>query len=71
MRAGRKLFATHGYSAVSGESISARAELTRGALHYQFEDKAGLFRAVVDELLTELLAVLAEETMRDLTDHDR
>ncbi len=69
IRVARELFAKHGFSAVSGEAISEKARLTRGALHHQFGDKVGLFAAVVEKLLEELMTSLASETMRGLSDH--
>ena len=69
--AGRELFGKRGFATVSTEALGERARLTRGALHHHFGDKAGLFAAVVDDLLSELMASLAAETMRDLTDHDQ
>jgi AcrR family transcriptional regulator len=69
VRIARELFGKHGFSGISAELISARARLTRGALHHQFGDKAGLFAAVVEELLRELMTSLAGETMRNLSDH--
>ena len=53
--AARALFAERGYAATSAAAIVARAGVTRGALHYHFQDKAGLFSAVYTELEGELL----------------
>ena len=53
--AARALFAERGYAATSAEAIVARAGVTRGALHYHFENKAGLFYAVYTEMEGELL----------------
>ena len=50
LRAGRMLFADQGYANTSTESIVQRAGVTRGALYYHFQNKAGLFRAVFEEL---------------------
>jgi AcrR family transcriptional regulator len=69
VRAGRDLFGKHGFAAVSATALGKRGRLTRGALHHHFGDKAGLFAAVVDDLLAELMSTLATETMRDLVDH--
>lgn len=63
LAAGRRLFAARGFAEVSADEIAARAGLTRGALHYQFGDKRGLFAAVVRALCAELAARVARETM--------
>lgn len=46
--AGRRLFVERGYSDTATPDIVAAAGLTRGALYHHFEDKKGLFRAVVE-----------------------
>ena len=50
LQAARELFTEHGYAATATEDIAQRAGVTRGALYYQFRDKFGLFRAVVEDL---------------------
>lgn len=50
IRAGRELFASHGYANVSAEQIVAAAGLTRGALYHHFGDKRGLFVAVIEDV---------------------
>jgi AcrR family transcriptional regulator len=52
--AARDLFAEKGYHETAAEEIVRRAGLTRGALYHHFEDKKDLFRAVVDELESEI-----------------
>jgi AcrR family transcriptional regulator len=69
VRAGRDLFGKHGFAGVSATALGERGRLTRGALHHHFGDKVGLFAAVVDDLIAELMSSLASETMRDLVDH--
>jgi AcrR family transcriptional regulator len=54
MAAGRQLFATHGYEAVSSEQIVAAAGVTRGALYHHFDGKRGLFAAVFEQVEAEL-----------------
>jgi AcrR family transcriptional regulator len=61
--AARPLFAEAGYAAVSTEEIVRAAGVTRGALYHQFEDKAGLFRAVFEELERELAERLATHAL--------
>jgi AcrR family transcriptional regulator len=48
--AGRALFAERGYADVTADEIVAAAGLTRGALRHHYGDKAGLFRAVFEQL---------------------
>jgi AcrR family transcriptional regulator len=52
--AARSLFAERGYQGAAAEEIVRRAGLTRGALYHHFEDKRDLFRAVVDEMESEI-----------------
>jgi len=54
MTAGRTLFAQRGYAAVPAEEIVAAAGLTRGALQHHFGDKKELFRAVFEQVESEL-----------------
>jgi AcrR family transcriptional regulator len=68
LAAGRRLFASRGYAQVSADQIAERAGLTRGALHYQFGDKRGLFEAVTRELLAELAKRIFLDTMADVPD---
>jgi AcrR family transcriptional regulator len=55
LAAARALFAERGYAATSLAAIAARAGVTRGALHYHFQNKAGLFYAVYTEMEGELM----------------
>jgi AcrR family transcriptional regulator len=55
----RALFAERGYAAVSADDIVSAAGLTRGALHHHFGDKAGLFRAVFEQLEAEMTEELS------------
>ncbi|ALG06014.1 TetR/AcrR family transcriptional regulator [Kibdelosporangium phytohabitans] len=54
MKAARPMFAERGYANVAADEIVAAAGLTRGALHHHFKDKQGLFRAVFEQIETEL-----------------
>ncbi len=51
--AGRRLFAGHGYEAVSSEALVAEAGVTRGALYHHFDGKRGLFAAVFEAVEAE------------------
>jgi AcrR family transcriptional regulator len=56
-RAARKLFVAKGYFATGTEEIVAEANVgTRGALYHHFTDKQDLFRAVFDQVQTDLAA---------------
>jgi AcrR family transcriptional regulator len=50
----RELFTEKGYAGVAAEQIVERAGVTRGALYHHFSGKAGLFRAVLEELEDEV-----------------
>jgi AcrR family transcriptional regulator len=52
--AARQLFAEKGYAGTGTEEIVARARVTRGALYHHFADKAGLFRAVMEDVAGDL-----------------
>lgn len=57
--AARTLFAEHGYAGVGTETITATAQVSRGALYHQFGDKAELFAATfvaIEKEITERIA---------------
>ena len=60
LRAGRALFARHGYGAVSAEQIVRRAGVTRGALYHHFDGKLGLFAAVFELVEQELMQEIVD-----------
>jgi AcrR family transcriptional regulator len=60
LAAGRELFATQGYAAVSTQSIVDAAGVTRGALYHQFGDKTGLFAAVYEDVERDVVATIME-----------
>jgi AcrR family transcriptional regulator len=59
LEAGRGLFATDGFAAVSTQAIVDAAGVTRGALYHQFGDKAGLFAAVYEQVESDLVTAIA------------
>jgi AcrR family transcriptional regulator len=58
LAAGRRLFASDGYAAVSTQTIVDAAGVTRGALYHQFGDKAGLFAAVYEDVERDVVAAI-------------
>jgi AcrR family transcriptional regulator len=50
----RHLFATKGYAATGTEEIISELGITRGALYHQFNDKLGVFKAVIVEAYNEI-----------------
>jgi AcrR family transcriptional regulator len=50
----RQLFATKGYAATGTEETIEGLGITRGALYHQFNDKQGLFKAVIAEAYDEI-----------------
>jgi AcrR family transcriptional regulator len=58
----RELFAEFGFQGTRTEEIVQRAGLTRGALYHHFKDKEDLFRAVFDEVLSEVMGTLVRRS---------
>ncbi|MER7709018.1 ScbR family autoregulator-binding transcription factor [Streptomyces werraensis] len=65
IRAGAELFAREGFVAASLSTISGEAGVSNGALHFHFESKRALARAVEDEALARLRLVIEESLRRD------
>lgn len=61
MAAARKLFADRGFAEVSTQAIVSAAGVTRGALYHQFDDKAGLFAAVYEEIERDMVTEIGRE----------
>src|ERR1700756_2784084 len=55
----RAQFAARGFSKAELGQIAAGAGLTTGAIYHHFGSKAGLFRAVAEQLETDILAAAA------------
>lgn len=53
MDAARTHLATVGFDAVTLDGVAAAAGVTRGAVYHHFGGKAGLFRAVLEQILHE------------------
>ncbi len=50
LKTARELFTQNGYAGTSTEEIVRRSGVTRGALYYHYDEKAGLFAAVFEEV---------------------
>jgi AcrR family transcriptional regulator len=53
-RTALRLFARHGFDAVSVDTIATDAGVTRGAFYHHFDSKEALFEVVLDEVETVL-----------------
>jgi len=60
----RRLFAERGYAHVPADEIVAAAGVTRGAMYHHYADKQHLFRAVFEELESEVTVEVAAATTR-------
>ncbi|WP_431993162.1 ScbR family autoregulator-binding transcription factor [Streptomyces albogriseolus] len=65
IRAGAERFAREGFVAASLSTISGEAGVSNGALHFHFESKRALARAVEDEALARLRLVIEKSLGRD------
>jgi AcrR family transcriptional regulator len=66
--AARGLFTDQGYAATGTEEIVAAARVTRGALYHHFRDKNDLFRAVMEQVATEVAERLIESELGAASD---
>ena len=58
--AARRLFGDEGFAEVAAERVTREAGMTRGALYHQFDGKAGLFAAVLDQVEAEIAQRVAD-----------
>src|SRR5271154_203963 len=74
LEAGLKLFANRGYAGTAVLDIADEAKVTKPTLYYYFENKEGLFQALVDQAMDERLRLMREaappekKTVDQLTD---
>lgn len=68
LKRARHLFATKGYAATGTEEIISELGITRGALYHQFNDKHGVFKAVIVEAYSEITAYI-QTRIRPLDDN--
>jgi AcrR family transcriptional regulator len=69
MEVARELFTRFGYAGAKTEQIVKRARVTRGALYHHFPaGKKELFRAVFEEVEQQLVAGIAETSMKEKPD---
>ena len=72
--AGLKLFANRGYAGTAVQDITEEAKVTKPTLYYYFENKEGLFQALVDQAMDERLRLMQQaappgkSTVEQLTD---
>ena len=59
LEAAEEIFAEQGYSGATTAAIARRAGVPKANLHYYFATKEGLYRAVVERVLTAWLAAAA------------
>ena len=58
--AGLKLFANRGYAGTAVQDITEEARVTKPTLYYYFENKEGLFQALVDQAMDERLRLMQQ-----------
>jgi AcrR family transcriptional regulator len=64
LRAALKHFANAGYAATSVQAIVDDAKVSKPALYYHFQDKAGLFQALVNEAHDERYEIVKQAAAR-------
>lgn len=62
----RKLFAAHGYDAVSIEEIASAADVSKPVIYEHFGGKEGLYQVIVDRETTAVNAILEDKLSGDV-----
>jgi AcrR family transcriptional regulator len=60
LQSAKALFAKQGFAAASLAEVGAKARLTKGAVYHHFDNKKGLFVAVLEMLDNEAMTEIAE-----------
>lgn len=60
--AAEQVFARVGYAGATTQAISEEAGITKAMIHYYFESKERLYRAVLDRILFELIRLVQDAT---------
>jgi outer membrane protein len=60
LEAGLKLFANRGYAGTAVQDITEEARVTKPTLYYYFQNKEGLFQALVDQAMDERLRLMRQ-----------
>lgn len=60
--AAEQVFARVGYAGATTQTISDEAGITKAMIHYYFESKERLYRAVLDRILFELIRLVQDAT---------
>ena len=60
LKASLQVFSQYGYEATKLEDIAEAAKVTRGAIYHHFGGKAGLYNALVDQIILRLNGVAEE-----------
>ena len=66
LRAALKKFAHAGYAGTSVQDIVDAACVTKPALYYHFQSKAGLYQALIDYAHDERLRLMQEAVAREI-----
>jgi AcrR family transcriptional regulator len=70
LESARTLFLRHGFRAVSSRQIATAAGVNAAMIHYYFQDKNGLYRAMLETaivpVMTRIGAMLAERGVADI-----
>lgn len=69
--AAREVFSEVGYDAATFQEIAARADLTRPAINHYYPSKHALYRHVVEQTNSAVIATCLEEAAREETFHGR
>jgi len=62
LQAAQDEFVLHGYKGTSMQSIADRAQLPKANIHYYFKNKANLYQAVLEDIISAWNQVLADMT---------